>query len=147
MDATLTAERTRPYEGIFLFPQSASSDLQGSTDLVKEILTRNGAEILSMAKWDERKLAYDIAGNKRGLYILAFFRTVSDRLASIERDCNLNEKLLRSMVIRADHLTEEQLKNAESMQKTMDESRLRAMPGDETGMPERNMDRDMDRDA
>ena len=83
MDATLTAERTRPYEGMFLFPQSASADLQGSTDLVKEILTRNGAEILSMAKWDERKLAYDIAGNKRGLYILAFFRTVSDRLASI----------------------------------------------------------------
>ena len=100
-----------------------------------------------MAKWDERKLAYDIAGTKRGLYILAFFRTVSDRLASIERDCNLNEKLLRSMVIRADHLTEEQLKNAESMQKTMDESRLRAMPGDEAGMPERDADRDMDRDA
>jgi hypothetical protein len=44
-------------------------------------------------------------------------------------------------------LTEEQLKNAESMQKTMDESRLRAMPGDETGMPERDADRDMDRDA
>jgi small subunit ribosomal protein S6 len=131
MDASLIAERTRPYEGMFLFPQSASADLQGALDLVRELLNRNGAEILSIAKWDERKLAYDIEGNKRGLYILAFFRTVSDKLAAIERDCNLSEKLLRSMVVRADHLTEEQLRNAESMQKTIDESRLRAMPAEE----------------
>ena len=50
---------------------------------------------------------------------------VSTKLAAIERDCNLSEKLLRSMVTRADHLTEEQLRNAEAMQRTADEARLR----------------------
>ena len=125
MDATITAERTRPYEGMFLFPQSATADLQGAVDHVKEILGRSGAEILSIAKWDERRLAYDIKGNKRGLYVLAFFRVLSTKLAAIERDGNLSEKLLRSMVTRADHLTEEQLRNAEAMQRTADEARLR----------------------
>ena len=73
MDATITAERTRPYEGMFLFPQSATADLQGAVDHVKEILGRSGAEILSIAKWDERRLAYDIKGNKRGVYFLVYF--------------------------------------------------------------------------
>ncbi|NBX26503.1 MAG: 30S ribosomal protein S6 [Planctomycetes bacterium] len=134
MDATITAERTRPYEGMFLFPQSATADLQGSIDHVKEILARSGAEVLSIAKWDERRLAYDIKGNKRGLYILAFFRVLSSKLTGIERDCNLSEKLLRSMVTRADHLTEEQLRNAEAMQRTADEARLRGA-GDEPEAP------------
>ena len=49
MDATITAERTRPYEGMFLFPQSATADLQGAVDHVKEILGRSGAEVLSIA--------------------------------------------------------------------------------------------------
>ena len=84
MDATITAERTRPYEGMFLFPQSASADLQGSIDHVKEILARSGAEMLSIAKWDERRLAYDIKGNKRGVYILAFFRVLSSMEDSFE---------------------------------------------------------------
>ncbi|MFM1830130.1 MAG: hypothetical protein RLZZ558_470 [Planctomycetota bacterium] len=135
MDATITAERTRPYEGMFLFPQSAGADLQGSIDHVKEILARSGAEVLSIAKWDERRLAYDIKGNKRGLYVLAFFRVLSTKLSAIERDCNLSERLLRSMVTRADHLTEEQLRNAEAMQRTADEARLRAMGGDEVEAP------------
>ncbi len=134
MDAIMTAERTRPYEGMFLFPQSATSDLQAAMDHVKDILNRSGAEILSIAKWDERRLAYDIKGNKRGVYILAFFRVVTPKLAAIERDCNLSEKMLRTLVTRAEHLTEEQLKNAEAMQRTADEAKLRGTPSEE---PER----------
>lgn len=127
----MSETRINAYEGMFLFPQTVAADLQSAADHVLEILSKGGAEIVSLCKWDERRLAYDIKGNKRGVYVLAFFRVLSTKLAGIERDCNLSEKLLRSMVTRADHLTEEQLRNAEAMQRTADEARLRGAPGEE----------------
>jgi ribosomal protein S6 len=66
---TMTETRTAQYEGMFLFPQSAVADLQGTVESVKQMLTARGATICSITKWDERRLAYDIAGNKRGLYL------------------------------------------------------------------------------
>ena len=128
---TMTETRTAQYEGMFLFPQSAVADLQGTVESVKQMLTARGATICSIPKWDERRLAYDIAGNKRGLYILAYFTAPTAALKELERDCNLNERLLRSMVTRADHLTTEQMNDAEGQAKLAMEMKLRRPDGDE----------------
>ena len=118
--------RTYTYEGLFLFPQSAVSDLQGAADHVLEILQRADAQVISFKKWEERRLAYEIRGNKRGLYFLAYFTCKADKLAHIERDCSLSEKLLRAMVTRADHITPEVMEAAEGRQQLADEIKLRA---------------------
>src|SRR5262245_17477074 len=101
--------RTYQYEGLFLFPQAATADLQGAVDHVMELLNRAGAEIVSFKKWDERRLAYEIRGSKRGLYFLAYFKCRADKLTGLERDCSLSEKLLRALVTRADHVTPEMM--------------------------------------
>src|SRR5690242_16760580 len=95
--------RIHMYEGMFLFPQSASADLQGALDHILDILQRGGADIVALRKWDERRLAYDIKGNKRGIYFLAYFKAKTQALAGIERDCRLSEKMLRSLITKADH--------------------------------------------
>ena len=118
-------ERINIYEGFFLFPQAAASDLQGAADHIKDLLARSGAEIISFAKWDERRLAYEIKGNKRGIYFLAYFHAPADNITSIERDSNLSEMLLRSMISRADHLTEEQIQAADGQAELADEIKLR----------------------
>lgn len=119
-------ERTYKYEGLFLFPQSAVADLQGSADHVLEILHRANAEIVSFKKWDERRLAYEVNGNKRGLYFLVYFTAKGPKLHQIERDCNLSEKLLRAMITRADHVTDEMMQAAEGRTQLADEIKLRA---------------------
>jgi small subunit ribosomal protein S6 len=119
-------ERTYKYEGLFLFPQSAVADLQGSADHVLEILHRANAEIVSFKKWDERRLAYEVKGNKRGLYFLAYFTAKGSKLHQIERDCNLSEKLLRAMITRADHVTDEMMQASEGRAQLADEIKLRA---------------------
>ncbi|MSR18523.1 MAG: 30S ribosomal protein S6 [Phycisphaerales bacterium] len=125
----MTETRIYPYEGMFLFPQSATADLEGSVKYVTEILERHGATIDSLVKWDERRLAYDIKANKRGLYILTYFHAKSSALVEIERECNLSERLLRSLLMRADHLTPDQMKDADGQAKLAMEMRLRkAMP-------------------
>ena len=59
------------------------------------------------------------------------FTADTRKVKEIERDCRLSEKMLRALIVRNDELTEEQMKNAEAAQRTMDEARLR----DESAAP------------
>ncbi|MBM4019503.1 MAG: 30S ribosomal protein S6 [Planctomycetes bacterium] len=97
---------SRVYEAMFLVD---SGDAASWTDLAKHlsaILTRSGADVIGLTRWDERKLAYTVQRRKRGTYVLAFFvLTKGDAVAEIERDCALSEKVLRTLILRADHFT------------------------------------------
>ena len=126
----MTDTPTSIYEGLFLFPQSAVSNMQGAVDHVNSILDRAGAEVLAFSKWEERRLAYDIKGNKRGVYFLTYFKVDHDKLSMIERDCNLSEQLLRSLVTRADHVPAEVIEGSEGRSQIADEIKLRETPQD-----------------
>jgi len=121
----MSEKRNYTYEAMFLFPQTVSADLQSAVDHIGEILSKGHAEVISLCKWDERRLAYDIKGNKRGVYFLTYFKCDADKLAAIERDARLSEKLLRSMITRADHLAPEQIAAMEGRQQLADEIALR----------------------
>ena len=131
----MTEQRISTYEGMFLFPQSAGSDLGGAVAHIESILERADAELLAISKWDERRLAYDIKGNKRGLYLLTYFKSDRSKIASIERDCNLSEMLLRAMVVRAEHVPAEEIEAANGRQALEDEIKLRAERGTEGDRP------------
>ena len=131
----MTEQRISTYEGMFLFPQSAGSDLGGAVSHIESILERADAELLAICKWDERRLAYDIKGNKRGLYLLTYFKSDRSKIASIERDCNLSEMLLRAMVVRAEHIPTEEIEAANGRQALEDEIKLRAERGTEGDRP------------
>ena len=126
----MSNERIRTYEGMFLFPQSATANLQAAVDHVKEILDRCGATIVSFRKWDDRRLAYEIDGNKRGVYFLAYFTAPTTTLAEIERRCNLSEELLRTMVTSAEHIPDEIIDANEGQADLAAEIKLR---GEESG--------------
>lgn len=126
----MSNERIRTYEGMFLFPQSATANLQAAVDHVKEILDRCGATIVSFRKWDDRRLAYEIDGNKRGVYFLAYFTAPTTTLAEIERRCNLSEELLRTMVTSAEHIPDEIIEANEGQADLAAEIKLR---GEESG--------------
>jgi ribosomal protein S6 len=116
--------RINTYEALFLFPQSASADLQSALDHIVEIMNRNKADIIALKKWDERRLAYDI----KGVYFLAYFKSDARNLDGIDRDCRLSERLLRSLVTRADHIPAEEIAAHEGRQQLADEINLRANP-------------------
>ena len=121
----MPVDQVKCYEGLFLFPQTAASDLQSAVDHLKEILARAEVKIISLRKWDERRLAFEIKRNRRGLFFLVYFEAAPNALAHIERDCNLSEQVLRSMVIRAEHLTREQMEAADGQSELADEIKLR----------------------
>jgi small subunit ribosomal protein S6 len=76
---------------------------------VHEILTKHQSEIVASRQWDERRLAYPVEGQKKGTYLLAFFRTDAANLKEITADCKLSDLVLRELVLKvhpklADHL-------------------------------------------
>lgn len=117
--------RVYPYEAMFLVGQAAAADLAGVVAHVNEILSRAHAEVLALRKWDERRLAYEIKKQKRGLYLLAYFRAPASAVAGIERDCNLSEQIIRALVLRADHYTEDEMRAADGRDALEAEAKMR----------------------
>jgi small subunit ribosomal protein S6 len=103
------AESLSQYEAMFLFGASAAADLEAAINLARSIIERHEGQILVIKKWDERKLAYEIRGQKRGTYIIAFFKAPGKAISAIEREVNLGEEILRVMVLKADHLNAEEM--------------------------------------
>jgi len=90
----------RLYEGMFLVDSTlAAADWNGTIAMVENILKRADAEVVVIRKWDERRLAYDIEHKSRGTYILAYFKADTQRIGGIEKDVQLNEKIMRVLIL------------------------------------------------
>ncbi len=100
------------YEGMFLL-DPAGNDFESAGEAVRNILDRSEAEILALKPWEERRLAYEILGKRKGLYILTYFKADPTRIVEIEHDCQLNEKILRLLVLHCENLSETEI-NAET---------------------------------
>jgi small subunit ribosomal protein S6 len=127
----MTESKKRLYEGLFLINQNAASaDFTACMQHVRQILDRAEAEVVVIRKWDERKLAYEIEGQSRGAFLLAFFNVDPSRLMGIERDCNLSETVLRVLVLRADYAGEAEIEMAKKEREiAATEMMLRGGPG------------------
>ncbi len=126
------------YEGMFVFPQAQTSDLQGAARHIEDIIKRADAELIALSKWGEKNLATPIDKNKRGLFILAYFRARGTRMANIERDCNLSEMMVRFLITRADHLTIEEMQATDGRDSLAAEAALRSegrVPREEEAEP------------
>ena len=108
-----TDDQVRLYEGLFLLRQeAASNDFGGCVDFLRSTFDRVGAEVVVLRKWDERRLAAEVRRQKRGIFLLAYFRSQPTQIAAVERTCALSEQILRCLIIRADHIGEVELEAA-----------------------------------
>jgi len=78
-------------------------DLEGQTEKVTEkvtgFVTKAEGKVTSQEDWGKRKLAYPIAKNDFGVYVLVNFTIDTTKLSDVERDLRLSEEILRSMVV------------------------------------------------
>ncbi len=100
----------RTYEGLFLVDSGeAAADWNQVTGAIEKILSRSESEVISLRKWDDRRLAYEIDKKNRGTFILVYFDCDPDRIGSIERDVQLSEKVIRVLILRTDRMTAEMM--------------------------------------
>jgi small subunit ribosomal protein S6 len=125
-----TVAKKTMYEGMFLVDSArAGADWDGIIETIKKILERAEAEIVSIRKWDDRRLAYEVQHVGRGTYILTYFRADGQHIQGIEKAVQLSEKILRVLILNAEHMTEEDMEKdtpsikAEKDEKKSDHSR------------------------
>ena len=128
--STDTQVRTGIYEGMFLATQAAAASFGDLIDHINTIFERANAEVVSMKKWDERRLAYEIDKQKRGVYILTYFKCPTDMISHLERDVQISDKIMRVLVTAADHLTEEEIASHNDRAGIETETKLKAQAGE-----------------
>ena len=98
-----TATKNKLYEGMFLVDSAqAGADWDGVISAIRTILERAEAEVVSIRKWDDRKLAYEIKGKTRGTYILCYFRADGEKIGDIEKAVQLSEQIMRVLILSAE---------------------------------------------
>ncbi len=99
-------ETKRLYECLYLIdPALAAGSWDEMVGKITARIEKRGGEIVTLKKWDERQLAYEIDKKTRGTYILVYFNCEPEAIVSIERDNNLSEDIMRAMILRSDFIT------------------------------------------
>ena len=94
---------TATYECLFLFDSNRyARDPGGCSTTIQDAILELGGEIHVSRLWAEQKLAYPIKGHQKGTYWLIYFAFDSLRLTELNRNCQLNETLLRWLFTRID---------------------------------------------
>jgi small subunit ribosomal protein S6 len=89
------------YECMFILDSSkVAGNLEGADKVIRGILEKHNAEVLVSRLWDERKFTYAINKQKKGIYYLTYYSSEGPNLVHIERDCALNEMILRQLTIK-----------------------------------------------
>lgn len=89
------------YEGLFIFEANKfARDPGGVPEAVEKLIADQGGEVLVSRLWEERRLAYPIRGQRKGAYWLMYFKMDGVHLVGLNRQCELQETILRHLVLK-----------------------------------------------
>ncbi len=91
------------YESLFIVDVSKGDEATETTVNKFTSLIADNAEVIDVAKWGKRRLAYPINDMPEGYYTVVTFKSEPTFPAEFERLCNIDEAVLRAMVIRLDY--------------------------------------------
>jgi len=91
------------YEGMYILDSNRfARDQAGVSGQIPEMVQKLGGEMLASRLWEERRLAYPIDGHRKGTYWLTYFKLDSVKIAELERQCQLSESILRTLILKVD---------------------------------------------
>jgi small subunit ribosomal protein S6 len=91
------------YECMFIFDSNAYARDPGAVSgRIPKMIEKCGGELLASRLWFEQRLAFPIKGQRKGSYWLSFFRMESGRLAEFDRECQLDDSILRHLTLKVD---------------------------------------------
>jgi small subunit ribosomal protein S6 len=89
----------RKYEAFYIVkPDITDSDIQKIAERFKGIVESHGGTVESAAKWDKRKLAYEVQGFKEGNYVLMNFEAPADLPAELNRLMRISDDVIRHRI-------------------------------------------------
>ena len=94
-------ERNRTYECMCVLDnREVRKGWEPLKSAVTGLFTKHEAKVISSRRWDERRLAYPINGQRKGAYWLIYFRMPTNRTKELTRQCEIHDHILRQMFVK-----------------------------------------------
>ena len=91
------------YESLFIVDLSNGEEAAKATvTKFTDLIAKNG-EIVDIADWGKRRLAYPINDMNEGYYTVVTFKAEPSFPVELERLYNIDESVMRSIVLKLDH--------------------------------------------
>ena len=90
----------RNYEILFIVePTLTDEQLTPIVDKFSKIITDQGGEYIAGGKWEKRRLAYEVKGQREGIYLLMYFAGESAVADEVGRNMRISDDILRHMIV------------------------------------------------
>ena len=91
------------YESLFIVDVTKGDEVTEATVNKFTSLIEANAEIVDVAKWGKRRLAYLINDMPEGYYVIVTFKSEPEFLAELDRVYNIDETIMRSMTTKLEY--------------------------------------------
>ena len=91
------------YECLFIVDVTVGEDATNATVNKFMSLVEANAEVVDVAKWGKRRLAYPINDMPEGYYVVVTFKSAPEFPSEMDRLFNIDETIMRSMIIKLDY--------------------------------------------
>ena len=91
------------YECLFIVDVTAGEAETEATVNKFTSLVEANAEVVDVAKWGKRRLAYPINDMPEGYYVVVTFKSAPEFPSEMDRLFNIDESIMRSMIIKLDY--------------------------------------------
>ena len=97
------SQKKKIYETTFIVNAGLDDpQIDAVIEKVKELIIKHGGEIMELAKWGRKRFAYPIKKKNNGFYVLCEFTSSGDIVARLERHFQLDESIIRFLIIALD---------------------------------------------
>jgi small subunit ribosomal protein S6 len=93
----------RQYELIYITPPETTDEVMADLQTqVAGILEKFGASIANTEHWGRRRLAYEIAGHREGVYVLQLIDGPAEMTTELDRRLRVMDLVIRHLIVRVD---------------------------------------------
>ncbi len=90
---------------LVLRPDAPDERIAAIVDRATRQITADGGQIIKVAPWGRRRLAYPIDRHREGSYHIVVFEGAPGTIVELERSLLITEEVLRHLVVRQDRPT------------------------------------------
>ena len=89
------------YETLFVVkPTLTEEEIAAQIAKVKDVLAKEGAELVGTNDMGMRKLAYQVEKHARGYYTVLFYKAEGTTIEELERNLKINEDVMKFLTVK-----------------------------------------------
>jgi small subunit ribosomal protein S6 len=141
----------RNYEFMYIVsPEVDAEDLEQITDKVGQMIADGGGEVMRLASWSRRRLAYPIRKFREGHYVLTHLQMDPQAVTGLKAKLALTEEVIRYLLVRTEEMppepaptvSQEEPPAPEPEEEEQTEEEIGPEPKAEASEPEADLERD-----